>query len=135
MQRENEKGRSLLPRHLPPIMINVVDKQRYNTAGDYYATTSGWQFAVSKQKSVDDEFLILIHELVEWYLTQRNGIREEDITAFDVANPSSRDPGSEPNAPYRNEHRAAMEVEQLIIDHLNKIQSLGSSRRNNGPPK
>ncbi len=77
-------------------MINVVDKQRYNTAGDYYATSSGWQFAVSKQKSVDDEFLILIHELVEWYLTQRNGIREEDITAFHVANPSSRDPGSDP---------------------------------------
>lgn len=104
-------------------MISVVDKQRYNTAGDYYATPSGWQFAVSKQRSVDDEFLILIHELVEWYLTQRNGIREEDITAFDVANPSSSDPGSEPDAPYRNEHLAAMEVERLITDHVNKKRS------------
>ena len=120
MKRENEKRRSLLPRHLPPITINVVDKQRYNTAGDYYATPSGWQFAVSRQKSVDDEFLILIHELVEWYLTQRNGIREEDITAFDVAHPSSKDPGSEPDAPYRNEHRAALEVEKLITDYVSK---------------
>ncbi len=75
---------------------------------------------MSKQKSVDDEFLILIHELVEWYLTQRNGIREEDITAFDVAHTSSEDPGSEPDAPYRNEHLAAMEVEKLITDHVNR---------------
>ncbi len=120
MPRENEKRRSLLPRHLPPIVIKVVDKQRYNTAGDYYATPSGWQFAVSRQKSVDDEFLVLIHELVEWYLTQRSGIREEVITAFDVANPSSKDPGSEPDSPYRNEHLAAMEVEELITEHFNK---------------
>lgn len=109
-----ENGKSLLPRHLPPIKIKVVDEQRYHTAGDYYAIPGGWQFAISRQKSIDDEFSILIHEMVEWYLTQRNGTREEDITAFDVAHESSPDPGSEPDAPYRNEHRAAMEVEKVL---------------------
>ncbi len=34
--------------------------------------------------------------------------------------PTVDDPGSEPDAPYRNEHLAAMEVEKFIADHANK---------------
>ena len=117
---DGKPRKSLLPRHLPPIKIDIVDEQRYDTAGDYFETPTGWRFAISRQRSIDDEFLILVHELVEWYLTQKHGIPEPDITSFDITamKRGSRDPGSEPDAPYRDEHSDAIDIEDRVSHQL-----------------
>lgn len=114
--------RSFLPRHLPSIKIKSIDarEQRYDTAGDYREIPSGWVFSISKQGNIDEEFLILIHELVEWYLTQKHGIPEPEITRFDIEHGSSRDPGSERDSPYREEHEMARKVERVVGHYLGK---------------
>lgn len=99
-------------RVLPPELM------RYETAGDYYEAGDGWCFEICEQDSKEAEFAILIHELWEWFRTQQAGIKEEDIMAFDIANPDADEPGDLPEAPYHKEHMEATEVERWAIAKL-----------------
>ena len=67
------------------IIKNVdVKDQRYPTLGDYYLTNTERIFSISNTgRSLYDD-LILIHELVEEVLTRNKGIKEEDITKYDL---------------------------------------------------
>lgn len=94
--------------------------------GDYYLDTDFhdiMRFKVSEMNA-DYEFLVLMHEMVEWYLTQKRGITEHDITAFDIEFERERaqgnvdEPGDHPEAPYRREHRFAENIERLIAAEL-----------------
>ena len=117
-------------KHLPKIVIKAIDhsSHRYETVGDYYEDdltffNEKWQFRVSKTNA-DYEFLVTIHELVEWYLTQKKGLREEEIYAFDVAFEAKRkkgntdEPGHDKTAPYHKEHVFAEKIEKLIAKEL-----------------
>ena len=113
--------------HLPIIKIESIDHgdQRYDTVGDYYKEKSlgFWRFYLSRTNS-DFEFLVLIHELIEWYLTQKRGITEARITKFDKAFEKKRKPGnfSEPgfakDCPYKKEHAFATRIEKLVGKEL-----------------
>ena len=107
-------------KHLLDLNIKIIEHrdQRYKTAGDYWADKNKWEIRISRMKNPDYEFLIMIHELVELYLTQKRGIKEEDITKFDLEHLDNEDPGSIPEAPYHKEHMFSMEVEKLIIKEL-----------------
>lgn len=105
------------------------DTQRYETVGDYYETTNGygdkkWDFRVSDMGNDDYEFLVFIHELVEWRLTQKRGISEESITAFDKEFEAKRkqgnidEPGHDLNAPYHKEHVFAELIERMVAHEL-----------------
>lgn len=119
-------------KHLPIIQIEAIPhkKQRYETCGDYYKDVCDcgrkhWYFYSSKT-NVDYEFLIVIHELVEWYLTQKRGIAEPKITAFDKLFEEERkqgkwkdeEPGFDKRAPYRKEHVFADKIEKLVAKEL-----------------
>lgn len=109
-------------------------KQRYPTLGDYFEEMSDiysegnlkghekiTAIKVSDMGNEDAEFLIGIHELVESYLCRKRGIKEEDITAFDIAFEEKNideEPGDQPDAPYRNEHRVATIIEQILCHEL-----------------
>ncbi len=44
----------------------------------YYDDGKGtWQFRVSDVRNADYEFLVLLHELIEWYFCYRAGVSEE----------------------------------------------------------
>ena len=113
--------------HLPPIRFEAIPhkQHRYETVGDYYKVNKEWLFKVSKTNA-DYEFLVLIHELVEWYLTQRKGIKESDISKFDKMFEQERaeglwdldEPGNDPRAPYRDEHIFAESIERTIAKYL-----------------
>jgi len=107
-------------KHLPKILIEMIEhkKQRYNTPGDYYKKGKNWEFKISKLDDDDFEFLCLIHELVEWHLTQRRGIKEEDITKFDIENPKLKDPGLSKEAPYHDEHMFSIKMEKAIAKKM-----------------
>jgi hypothetical protein len=51
-----------------------------------------------------DEILCAVHELVEAVLCEDNGVKEEAVTAFDVAHPNAEEPGELKDAPYHWEH-------------------------------
>ena len=103
-------------------------QQRYETVGDYFANSDGsTEVRISDMGNEDYAFLVALHELIEFWLTQKRGIKEEDITAFDIMFEEERkegkhsaedEPGDDPRAPYRDEHRIATIIEMLIAREL-----------------
>jgi len=103
-------------KHLPDIYIKIINhsKQAYDTCGDYWVTKKGnWTFRVSQMRP-EYSMAILIHELFEMLDTQLKGIKEEDITKFDIES-GLDDPGFSKEAPYHISHMSAERIEKLVI--------------------
>lgn len=104
------------------------DVQRYPTAGDYWRNADGAEeFRVSDMDNSDYEFLVAMHELVEWYLSEKRGVKEEDIKAFDEMfeeerqnglHASDEEPGFDERAPYLREHTFATKIEKMVAEEL-----------------
>jgi hypothetical protein len=111
---------------MPKIIFEVIphEKQRYNTVGDYWRDEDGvWHFQVSDAKNPDFEFLVFIHELVEWYRTEKGCIPEPAISEFDEQfeeetrqgmHALDDEPGDDPRAPYYKEHQIATGFERMM---------------------
>lgn len=100
--------------------------QRYPTIGDYWFEDNGdIQIRVSDTGNWKYELLVALHELIEVSLCKDRGISEPAIKAFDehfeanrsVFDPDS-EPGDDPKAPYRKEHRFAENLERLFAAEL-----------------
>ncbi|KKS44468.1 hypothetical protein A2567_00335 [Candidatus Azambacteria bacterium RIFOXYD1_FULL_42_11] len=113
------------------LVIQPPKKMRYPTTGDYYKTKNGWTIVGADLKNPDYNFLTLIHEFVELYLTQRRGILEPKIKKFDEWFEREKGrgrfkkilgPGWHPKAPYRKEHLVALKVEKLLAKELGVSQ-------------
>lgn len=112
------------------IHINTIDNalQRYSTIGDYYYDSEGiLQIKVSNLGDKKMEMLVIIHELVEEFLTRESGIKEEDISDFDKYYEKRREmglvdklsePGFSSESPYRNQHAIATGIELIIAGIL-----------------
>lgn len=101
---------------------------RYPTAGDWEWLPDG-----ALKLTVPDygtrphsALLVAIHELAEAFLCRRDGVREEDVTAFDVDNPHLEEPGDDPRAPYHRQHQVAMALES----HLASVLDVDWDRHN-----
>ena len=111
--------------HLPTITVDTIPhkKQRYPTVGDYYKSHGKLHIKISKTNS-NHEFLVLIHELIEWYLTSQKGVKIQDIDSFDISFENQREPGNteepgdNPNAPYYQEHQFATKIEREVAEYL-----------------
>lgn len=109
--------------HLPKIVFDVIPhkKQRYPTSGDYYKKNGELHIRVSKMNS-KHEFLIFIHELIEWFLIDQKGIPIKSIDDFDILYEETKtdnsEPGNDPNAPYYEEHQFATLIEKLLAEKL-----------------
>ena len=110
-------------------IIETKDKwdMRYPTAGDYYFVNNNMKIEICKQINNDYEFLIMMHELTEEYLTRVRGIQEQAITDFDLLFETEREaglhgeddePGYDIRSPYRKEHIFAELIERLIAFEL-----------------
>ena len=104
-------------------------RQRYLTIGDYWYDKKGvLQVRVTEMDKRSD-FLVLIHELIEQFLTEERGIKEEDIMTFDLEFEKNRkegdssEPGDSPFAPYKNEHRFAENIERQIAHEIGYVWS------------
>ena len=116
-------------KHLPNINLKSIPhkEHRYETVGDYFKLFGNWEFRVSKMSNPDYEFLVIFHELIEWYLTQKRGITEKDIKKFDIQYEKEREqglhsqedePGFDKKAPYVKEHTFATKIEKLMAKEL-----------------
>jgi len=115
------------------IVIETVDadKMRYETEGDWFFDEAGnLTIQVAVQELMpnatgdvlsDEGFLIALHELVEVKLCMAFGISQEEVDEFDVAYSGDGEPGDDPNAPYRLQHRFACIVEHLMARELGMI--------------
>lgn len=104
------------------------DKQRYKTVGDYFETKDAVEFKVSQLPDWRWEFLIQIHELIEWALVKHEGISIKEIDRYDEQFEKDRllgyyhiedEPGDHPDAPYRRQHFLATSIERMLAFALN----------------
>ena len=110
------------------VCVQVIphDKQRYQTVGDWWLDrqTGILEVRVSELGNWKMEMAIASHELHEAILCLARGIKEEDITQFDMAYEAKRiagdfsEPGDSIDAPYKREHQFATVVEQFLINEL-----------------
>lgn len=128
MRRKKQKHQAVF-KVLREIRYKTIPnkKQRYPTIGDYFKKGREEEIRVSDMKNSDYEFLVLIHELIEWYLTEKRGIKQKDIDAFDITYEKERnkglhkaweEPGFDKRAPYLKEHTFATEMEKLLAKEM-----------------
>ena len=90
---------------------------RYVTTGDWEIIGDLVSITVADYGMQEDSaFLVALHELVEAWMCNRNGIAEEDVSRFDIDHPELEEPGDSPNAPYHKEHNLATEVERMVCN-------------------
>ena len=100
-------------------------EQRYNTAGDYWEDEEGViQFRISSFPDHRYEQLVLIHELVEYFLLALAKVAIAEVDLFDLKFEENRkpgdiaEPGDDPDAPYFHQHQAASIVERVFAGIL-----------------
>ena len=97
---------------------------RYDTLGDYFINKDGDLIVQTVKQSKDEQlmddksFLIFLHELVELKLCLNAGVSFESIDDFDFKFTGEGEPGDEPDAPYREQHRRAMLIEHMMANFL-----------------
>lgn len=105
------------------IVTSRPEYQRYPTAGDYWENHDVVNINITEQDNEDYEFLIAIHELVEFWITRKRDIKEEDITNYDLEwekrnYPKADEPGNEIDCIYKDEHRFAENIERQIAHEI-----------------
>lgn len=95
--------------------------QRYETVGNYFEEAGVTFFEVSEMNNGDYEFLVALHEVIEYFLVKKSGIRLEDVDAFDLAFENERvngvaqgEPGDDTRAPYYFQHQVATGIERVV---------------------
>ncbi len=99
--------------------------------GDYYYEkgSKGQKVIITATESgnILDDRLVALHELIEFILTDHEGILEEDILAFDQMfekecdeglHPKDAEPGDDPRAPYLMAHQFSTLVTRLMLNYL-----------------
>lgn len=101
---------------------------RASQCGDWM-TNDGQNITVHVLENIplDSRLAVAIHELVEGYLCCKNQVTDQDVVTFDEQYEKERaqgrhgnaeEPGDDPCAPYRTEHRAATRVEREVCRAL-----------------
>jgi hypothetical protein len=113
-------------------------EQRYDTVGDFWEEGDVTNFRISEMSDPRYEYLVLIHELVEYFLCKLGGVSLKSIDEFDVAFEKARapgnfdEPGDDQRAPYFMQHQLATVVERVFAvmlgvlwrDYEQEVQSL-----------
>ena len=101
---------------LPP------DEMRYQTDGDWAVDHDG----VLRIQCVDnmpraEAMLLALHELVEAMLCEAAGVTQEAVDAFDFAFTGDGEPGDDPRAPYRRQHRFAALIDHMVAHEMGVV--------------
>lgn len=91
---------------------------RYDTQGDWFKRDGVLHIQVADSMTADEQFLVALHELVEAHLCARDGVTEGDVDNFDFTFSGPGEPGDDPKAPYRVQHRKAMILEHMAANML-----------------
>jgi hypothetical protein len=111
------------------ILIKVIPhaQQRYDTVGDWIF--QGDTLFITISDMGDDRYnqLVGYHEYIEAILCKAAGIKEEDVTAFDIKFEEWRasgnvgafdEPGNHNASPYYQQHQIATQYEMLLAREL-----------------
>ena len=93
-------------------------EQRYPTCGDYWEEEDTLHVRISALSDVRYEWLVLIHELVEYALVKLAGIELRSIDDFDETFDGEGEPGDDSPAPYHYQHVCATAIERVFAVFL-----------------
>jgi hypothetical protein len=99
------------------------DQMRYDTLGDWYYDEAGdLRIDVVGECPVHDvqAFLYAFHELFEAVACRHAGVTQEMVDEFDLNYQGDGEPGDDPAAPYREQHRPASVLEVLAANYLGR---------------
>lgn len=123
------------------IVIDIIDhkEQRYSTCGDWQITPEGLLITVSKLGDFYQKMCVGVHELVESILCLKRGVSQYDVDQFDTQFEANRlpndtsEPGDNIDAPYKNEHFVATNIERILARELGIDWSSYENTINNLP--
>ncbi len=97
------------------IIIDFIPhrQQRYDTVGDYFEQDGSTRFRISRFDDPRHSWLVLIHEMVEYFLVVKANISIDEIDHFDMTFTGDSEPGDSLSAPYFLQHQAASMVERI----------------------
>jgi len=107
-------------------MNNILMKIK-NPESMFYETVGDWRYdensrniliTVADLENDDQNFLILVHELLEWYLCKKVGVTEKEVDVYDKAHLEDDDPGLNQDAPYHKQHMTAFGIEVILAGLL-----------------
>jgi hypothetical protein len=109
------------------IEIKPMAQMRYSTVGDYYILPDGsLKLEIADTGNVFYNFMVLVHEIIEYSLLAQRGVDIEIIDKFDTDFEKERkmglhdlgdEPGFDYRSPYGREHTLATAVEMLMCAH------------------
>lgn len=103
------------------------ETQRYKTVGDWFQHEPGEiHITASKLSDWRREYLILVHELVEWGLCRQAAVSQKKVDEFDKLHENEQvlvDIGDLKEAPYRKQHCLATAVERMLAAELGVVWS------------
>ena len=117
------------------ILIKTIShkKQRYPTVGDYWKSKGTYHFRVSKFGNKYMQLAVILHELIEAFLCEKEKINWKKIDKFDIEYEKARlegkkyapcgckikdEPGIDKHAPYYKQHKFATKIEKMFIKAL-----------------
>ncbi len=100
--------------------ISVVPLRtiRHQNVGDWRYSKKLVNALTADTGNDDSNLLVAIHELLEAHLCKKAGITDAMVSRFDKAHQDADEPGDLPDAPYREQHAAAMAAEQFLATVL-----------------
>lgn len=85
---------------------------RYQTSGDWYYKGDTLVILISQCDDPRHEQLLVIHELVEAFCCNNDGVSQKDVDDFDMGvGKELEQPGDDETAPYHKQHVIASNVE------------------------
>lgn len=104
------------------IIVDFIsqERQRYSTCGDFFRDGRGvLRFHISRMGNPAFEQAVLLHEMVEFFKCERDGVTIEQIDAWDMGEGETLDePGNDPRAPYHAQHVFATSIERQFIEAM-----------------
>lgn len=110
-------------KHIPHISIYSVNHkdQAYETVGNFIEIDEECtDFEISKMSDWRMEYMVAVHEFLEYGLVKHAGIDVKSIDTFDKAFEKKRkkgntdEPGDNKKAPYYEQHQFATSVEKML---------------------
>ena len=104
------------------IDIRFIPKAEMRVAGwgDWWFENRVLHVRSINDDSDCDPFLVALHELIEAALCDREGVSGKEVDDFDAAfgDQGDLEPGDDPAAPYRSQHRRACLIEFLMAQFM-----------------
>lgn len=104
------------------IVIETIPEaeMRVPGLGDWYYEDETLHIRAVDTGRSNEDFLVAFHELAEAWLCRDKGVRVQTVDDFDLAFEADKtraeddEPGDDPAAPYRVQHRQATMLEHLL---------------------